>query len=308
MSISRIMNGAELLKMGITKIPTLVDPIIPKVCIGAVTGTSDIGKTTMLLQLCSDIVLKDEFLGFPIKAVHKSTIYVSTEDDKYTVSYRMQRLAGCDEEKLKRMRFLFSTDNLVKTIDDELTRQKADLVVIDTFTDIYPGEMNQVNKVRYFLNDYFDLAIKHQCLIIFNHHTGKYTEENPPNKKNSIGSAGFEGKARLVVELRPDYNDDSKRHFCIVKANYLAPEYKKSSYELSYDEKSGFQNTGNRTLFGLLAKPKLFKPVANKDVEKEMAVKLRKEKKSIRVIAETLKVPKSTVSDWLKPLSDQKTA
>jgi RecA-family ATPase len=305
---TKVKNGAELLNMSITKIPTLVDPIIPKVCLMALTGTSDIGKSTMLLQLCCDIALNDRFLDFPINAEHKSAIYVSTEDDMYSISYRLQKLKGCDEEKLKNMRFIFNSDNLVKTIDSELTNQKADVVVIDTFTDVYPGEMNQINKVRTFMNDYFNLAIKHQCLVIFNHHTGKYTEEKPPSKNNAIGSAGFEGKARVVIELRPDYSGSSKKHFCIVKGNYLGNEYKESSFELSFDEKSGFKRTGIRTDFNLLAKPKLFKPVANRDVEKEMALKLRKEKKSIRTIADTLKVPKSTVADWVRSMSDQKTA
>lgn len=306
-----IKNGAELINMGVQKIPTLVDPIIPKVGLIALTGTSDIGKSTMLLQLCSDIVLHDKFLEFPISANHKSTIYVSTEDDMFSISYRLQKLKGSDEEKLKKMRFVFSTDDLVKTIDDELNREKADVVAIDTFADIYSSEMNQVNKVRTFMNDYYNLAIKHQCLIIFNHHTGKYTEEKPPNKNNVIGSQGFEGKARLVMELRPDYGDSSKRHLCIVKGNYLGAEYKESSFELSFDPEKGFQRTGNRTDFDLLVKPKLFKPVANKDVEKALAIQLRKEKKSYRAIAEALKekgydVPKSTISDWLRPLSDRK--
>ena len=66
MKSSNVKNGAELMNMGITKIPTLVDPIIPKVGIISLVGTSDIGKSTLLLQLCSDITLNDTFLDFPI--------------------------------------------------------------------------------------------------------------------------------------------------------------------------------------------------------------------------------------------------
>ncbi len=301
----RIFDGAELLNMGIIKIPTLIDPILPKVCLMALIGSSDTGKSSLLLQLCNDIVLNNNFLGFPINAKHMSTLYVSTEDDKFAVSNRLQKLKGCDLDKIKKCRFLFDSTNLIQTINSELKKQKADLVVIDTFTDVYTGEMNQINKIRSFLNDYFNLAIKYQCAIIFNHHTGKYTEEKEPSKTNSIGSAGFEGKVRVVMELRQDYEVPSKRHLCFVKHNYLGPEYKCSSYELDFDPLIGFKSTGNRKEFSKLARPKLFKPFANKEVEKDIVSRLHKKGRTVRRIEEIMKrlgyaIGKSTVSEWTK--------
>ena len=94
----RVFDGAELLNMRITKIPTLIDPILPKVCLMALIGSSDIGKSSLLLQLCYDIVLNNNFLGFPINAKHMSTLYVSTEDDKFAVSNRLQKLKGCVQQ------------------------------------------------------------------------------------------------------------------------------------------------------------------------------------------------------------------
>ena len=113
---NKILNGAELLHMNILKIPTLIDPIIPKVGLIALIGTSDIGKSTLLLELCNDIALKDKFLDFNINALHKSTIYVSTEDDQYSISFRIQGLKGCDEELLKNTRYIFNTQDLLKHI------------------------------------------------------------------------------------------------------------------------------------------------------------------------------------------------
>ena len=301
----RVFDGAELLNMRITKIPTLIDPILPKVCLMALIGSSDIGKSSLLLQLCYDIVLNNNFLGFPINAKHMSTLYVSTEDDKFAVSNRLQKLKGCDLDKIKNCRFLFDSSNLIPTINSELKKQKADLVVIDTFTDVYTGEMNQINKIRSFLNDYFNIAIKYQCAIIFNHHTGKYTEEKEPSKTNSIGSAGFEGKVRVMMELRQDYEDSSKRHLCFVKHNYLGSEYKCSSYELDFDPSIGFRATGNRKEFSKLVRPKLFKPFANKQAEKDIVCKLHKKGRTVRKIEAIMKrigfqISKSTISEWTK--------
>src|SRR5688572_12131095 len=124
--INRSYTALELLKMKIEKLPTLVEPIVPKSNLMAMIGSSDIGKSSLLLQLCMDIVLHDEFLGFPIHAEHRSTIYVSTEDDKNVLALRVKRLLGEDEEKLKNMRFLFHTEGLIAELDKELTKQKAD--------------------------------------------------------------------------------------------------------------------------------------------------------------------------------------
>lgn len=310
-----VYDGEELFKLKITTIPCLVEPIIPKEGVIALVGSSDVGKSTLLLQLCCDIVLNEEFIGFPITAKYKRAIYVSTEDDKDAISFRLQKLKENDIKELKNLRFIFDTDNLLENLEKLIIKERVDLVVIDTFTDIYTGEMNQINKVRSFMNEYHNLAKKYECLIVFNHHTGKYTEEKPPSKNNSIGSAGFEGKARLVMELRQDFSFPDKRHLCIVKGNYLGSEYKDSSFELEFDQTSGYVSTGNREYFSSLVKPKPGKVFLNRDVEKKIAYKLHLEGKSSREISTTLeemgyKVSKSTVAEWinsLKAVSDQNT-
>lgn len=310
-AVKNIMDGAELVRLGITRLPYLVEPILPKVGLAALIGTSDIGKSTILLQLCCDIVLNKRFLGFKINTVHKSIIYVSTEDDQYSISNRLQRLKESDDSKLKNLRFIFDTVNLFEKLDSELGKQGADLVVIDTFADIYSDEMNQINQVRNFLMDYQNLLIKYNCAIIFNHHTGKHTEERPPSKHNSIGSAGFEGKARIVIELRQDYNDVSKRHFCIVKGNYLGPEFKNKSFELDFNQTTlVFKNTGRRRDFDSLAKPKNKRVITDRNNEKDIIIRLVKKGRSGRHITEVLKrlgfkIEKSTVANYINKLAVQ---
>ena len=81
--------------------------------------------------------------------------------------------------KMDSIGFIFRTENLLYKLATELSRERVDVVVIDTFTDIYSGDMNQINQVRHFLNQYSNLAKQYACAIIFNHHTGKYTEDKP---------------------------------------------------------------------------------------------------------------------------------
>ena len=50
----------------------------------------------------------------------------------------------------------------------------------------------------------------------------------------------------------------TKRHLCIIKGNYLGPEYKTTSFELDFDRFTGFKITGNRKEYSRVGKAKAF--------------------------------------------------
>lgn len=121
-------------------------------------------------------------------------------------------------------------------LDRRLTRQPADVVIIDCFSDAFGGDLKDTQKIRSYLHPYQELALKHQCLILFLHHTSKRTEAYEPSKHNLLSGQGFEAKMRLVIELRADISDPTIRHLCIVKGNYLPGNMKRESYVLRFDE------------------------------------------------------------------------
>lgn len=226
--------------------------------VAMVGGPSDSGKSSLLRQFALAVALGEPtFLGFTLNAVHHRAICVSTEDGDMAVGpiLKMQ-LTGRDvsEEVGDRLRFVFDTENLVQRLDQMLTEQPADLVVVDAFGDLYEGNLNQSNEVRAFVNKYHALAVRHNCLFLFLHHTGKRTEEREPSKHNMLGSQGLEAKMRVVFELRPDPVDHTLRHLCVLKGNYLPRETKAKSYALHFDENLLFHNTGVRAEFGDLLK------------------------------------------------------
>ena len=171
-----VKSGAEILALGLRQVPTLVDPFIPKYGTMSLAGSSDLGKSYLLLQL-GDAVINgaSDFLGFALNVTHKSVIYLSTEDDEYSLSPRLINMAKnrTDLSGYENLRVIFETNNLVTRLDALLTDKPADLVIIDTFSDIYDGDMNQANKVRSFIQKFKEIAVKHKNLIIFNHHCGK---------------------------------------------------------------------------------------------------------------------------------------
>lgn len=293
-------TGAELLKSDIQEIPFLVAPIFQKVGLASIAGSSDVGKSSLLRKLAIDICLgKTNFLDFEIRSKHQSAIYVSTEDDALAVSFMLNK-ANQERQKplaeYNNLRYIFETEDLLLKLDQSLIWKPADLVIIDAFTDLYGKSMNESNQVRTFLNDFNQLAQKHQCLFIFLHHTGKRTENEAPSKNNLLGSQAFEAKMRLVVELRNDLHDDTLKHFCIVKGNYLRAEYKKESFALRFNEFLNFKYIGERVPFHELAKP----IGSAYDEKKDLAVKLHEDGKSFQMIADELNISKSTAHKYVK--------
>jgi KaiC/GvpD/RAD55 family RecA-like ATPase len=292
-------TGEELLLRGIVELPTLVDPILPKVGLVALGGSSDVGKSTFLrnlaIYICSG---KDKFLQFSIKASYKKVIYVSTEDDRDALSYllKVQIMAlGLPFSSVRNLTFVVDTSSLILQLENLMKKNPVDLIIIDTFLDLFNGDMNQSNKIRAFMDQYYRLAIKYQCLILMLHHIGKRTEDLTPSKNNLLGSQGFEAKTRLVLELRKDKDDSELRHLCIVKANYLSTEKKEKSYLLKFTKEMLFEDTGQRVAFEDLVFSRKDRE-AKKEEWKMIAKGLLDEGKTYQEISDILKTKGFSVS------------
>ena len=286
-----LVNGYDMLNLSTEAMDCLLDPILPRTGVAALVGTSDSGKSTLLRGLAMAVASgMDEYLGFGLRAKHKSAIYVATEDDASAIGVLMQRQLdelAMPKEAYQTLDFIFEVDNLVDNLDKMLEERPRDLVIVDAFADLYTGPMNENNRVRSFLNSFSQLAVKHSVLIIFLHHTGKRTESLAPSKHNAIGSQGFEAKMRLMMELRPDPERYDVRHLCIVKGNYLSDEYKHDSFELRFTDSLNFEPTGERVPFAALRERNDEREA--EELEKlELIRSMRDEGKTLQEIADTL--------------------
>lgn len=294
-----VFSATELLNRKVKTMPCLVEPIFPKVGVAALAGSSDTGKSSFLRHLASSIALgKSDFLGWSIKAEHNKVIYVSTEDDDIATSFQLSKFnmfRQLDSQLYSGLKYVFDTNNILTTLSDILENENHDLIIIDAFTDLYGKSMNDSNQVRTFLNEYSQLAHKHKCLIVFLHHTGKGTEERPPSKNNLLGSQGFQAKMRLVIELRTDPLEQSLKHMCIVKGNYLPKEMKIESFVLRFEEDLSFTNTSERTNF-----QNLTQITANSNNKTDEILQLRTQGKTQAEISNITGLSQATVSRKLK--------
>ena len=308
-SIAR--SAENILELDLDEVPTLVEGIISKKGIAVLAGGSDLGKSYFLQQLSMSVASNaEEFLGFKLDISTPSVLYVSTEDDDYSMCVRLKQLKSFAKNNgLENLNFLFSSRDLLSTITKEINLKPVSLVVIDAFADVFRGNINDTTSVRAFMEPFKELAQEHECSILFNHHCGKHNQYKIPSKDNLLGSQGIEGCMRTVMEFRKDINDKSKRHLCVVKGNNVKEEDKEESFELIFDFKEGFSNTGNRCAFETLQQKK--NGVMSKDLANKIFA-MHQSGQSMRKISDSLKendgiiVSKSTVSETLKKRPNDK--
>ncbi|NQU33126.1 MAG: AAA family ATPase [Bacteroidetes bacterium] len=232
-------TAKQLIDMKITKIPTLLEDLLPQTGLVVLSGPSEGGKSTFARQLAIEIVIgKDKFLGININAIFRRAIYVSTEDDSNALSALLNAYNHSEEEKVKleNLRYIFDSENILEDIEKYLVKNPVDLVVVDIFTDLYSGDLNMTNKVRGFLNKFRKLSLKYKCLILCIHHPNKRSDSEAPNKNNLLGSQGIEAKARLVLDLRKESANPNYRRLYITKGNYISDERKKFGLRLRMND------------------------------------------------------------------------
>lgn len=302
----------ELLENPAERQPVLVEPLFPQCGLGAVIGSSDCGKSTMLRQLAACVAGGRDFLLWKTFPVHKRVLYVSTEDDSGAMSELLKRQNKAwqlSKEEAERVEFLFSCDCIAEKVEACLVAKPVDLVIIDTFGDICKDDISQSNNIRNLLNLFADTARRHGCFILFAHHIRKTGENTAPSKLNALGSQAFEAKMRVLIELRRSKRNKDLLHLCIVKGNYLPNDYKQQSFDLQTDSDMNFTATGGRTELSEINSYLPVIPPVNeeqlalmqqKEKDKETIIKLYKQGKSIREISELVPQSKSTVQRIIK--------
>lgn len=302
----------ELLENPAERQPVLVEPLFPQCGLGAVIGSSDCGKSTLLRQLAACVAGGRDFLLWKTFPVHKRVLYVSTEDDSGAMSELLKRQNKAwqlSKEEAERVDFLFSCDCIAEKVEACLVAKPVDLVIIDTFGDICKDDISQSNNIRNLLNLFADTARRHGCFILFAHHIRKTGENTAPSKLNALGSQAFEAKMRVLIELRRSKRNRDLLHLCIVKGNYLPNDYKQQSFDLQTDSDMNFTATGGRTELSEINSYLPVIPPVNeeqlalmqqKEKDKETIIKLYKQGKSIREISELVPQSKSTVQRIIK--------
>ena len=238
----KVIRVLDMLKSPSEQEEKLLDPFLNRSGLTVLYGSSDIGKSLLLRQLSLDIVMgREEFCGFKLHPKHKSVLYISTEDDEHITEQTIRKQAkiyGDGLEALSNFHVVFEMDGF--KIEDFLQIRPVDLIVVDCLIDaMTTGKANDANDVRRFYEGFKKIIRENDVAVIMLHHSGKRAEYGEPSKHNAVGSQAVVSTARAAFEFRKESDDDdSLRHFCVAKGNYLPSEFKRSSYVLRFNDDS----------------------------------------------------------------------
>jgi RecA-family ATPase len=306
-----IYTLTELLSMKETKIPFLLEKLIPEKAITFLAGDSDTGKSLLYTQLATAIIEgKTEFLGLKLKAPLGKVLMLNSEDSPISISVRVKmQLSGkiLSKEVSNKLSILANSQDAARKIEKILSKNPVDLVVIDAFADVFGEDINSSSAVRNFLNQFEALIQKYGCTVLIVHHIGKGKETLAANKSHMLGSVGTHGKARSVIMLSKPQSDSNFKSLKIVKNNYLGEDEKKQEILLEFDPKTLLHKTVSEesltkeTLKQLkqVSKPKTRKSTKT-DLSRQEAMRLRNEGYTLEAIGEKMGRDKTTICRYLK--------
>ncbi len=245
-----VINSVDLLKLDTGQDRYLLAPIIPKVGTGVLAGMPDTGKSQFARQLCISISSgMNHFLDYGLTTTFKRALYLATEDDDHNTSFLLKKqLDGLGQPPTEDLSFVFadilSQEEILQTLDKHLTDQPCDLVVVDSFGDVFAGNDSNNNAAMRNTAKIFDrIAKKHQCFLLFVHHTTKGSYKQAPHQMHIMGGAGLVQKARLALLLSQD--ESGIKYLTVVKGNYCPQEHKQHAMELDFNKDTFiFKRTG----------------------------------------------------------------
>ena len=245
-----VYNAVELMALGNNEPQYLMSPIFPQKGSAVLAGKPDTGKSQFARQLAISVALGEKkFLDFDLNPIHSKAIYVATEDNREASTFLVgKQLNGLSKEPVENLRFIFadtmSQKEIIKTLNKQLNLEPADLVVIDSFGDIFMGNDGNNNMaMRNTVKAFDKIAKKHNCLVLFVHHINKGGYRQTPSQEHIQGGSGLVQKVRLAIILSE--GGGNARYFSVVKGNYCPKKYKTDSLVLNFSEETFlFTNTG----------------------------------------------------------------
>ncbi len=245
-----VYNAVELLARGEVEQQYLMQPIFPQKGSAVLAGKPDTGKSQFARQLCIQIALGEKtFIDFELNPIHNKSIYVATEDNEDATRFLINKqFGGLGKQAVENLRFIFADtmnqEEIIKNLNEQLTLEPVDLVVIDSFGDIFQGnDSNNNMAMRNTVKTFDKIGKEHNCLVLFVHHINKAAYRVAPGQEHIQGGAGLVQKVRLAIVLSE--GEGNIRYFTVVKGNYCPKMYKENSLELNFSEETFlFSNTG----------------------------------------------------------------
>jgi len=248
----------------------LWEPFLFTKGVGAIVGPPDSGKSTFARDLAITLAMgSPTFLSRSLTPNSHRVLYVMTEEclEDIGPAIMLQLDARCAGDERKRARAhknlhfverhqYDSTAHMLIMIDKYLAKHPTDLLIIDSFGDVFLGRDGNSNaEVRNTMKVFYKLSMDHNCAVILLSHLNKSSHHLTPDQSHVLGAGSFVQKGRFVFDIRP-HSETGHVMFTITKGNLIAPELKKVGMKLKFDPTTRtFEDTGCRLMRDELGSP-----------------------------------------------------
>lgn len=196
--------------------------------VGVVFASTDVGKTTLSLNLALMLATGDSFAPLvEAKEGGRRVLYIDGESRKVRLQADITRML-CNWNDGKRtlveQNFLLACDttldgdqldltkrNHLKWLQDEAARVKPDLIILDTMVSLFSlnNENDNSEVARKVMKPLAKLASDTGAAVLLLHHIGKLSEDSQAGTKayRGRGASAIGAAARMVLLLKQDANN-----------------------------------------------------------------------------------------------------
>lgn len=205
-------NAFNMVKIGElykdeTRIDWLVDSLLSRGGMSVLVADPKTGKSTLARQLIRDVLRGSSFLSLRCK--QGSVFYFAIEEQVQVLNWSFRRLGVTNEDSLQVHVGDPLTDESFGDFAELVTREKPDLVVVDTLFDIVNVESEYSYKdVKRELRKLRQVARESNAHILLVHHSSKgQAGEKRRGNRAILGSQAIAGGVDTIVVIEKEGRD-----------------------------------------------------------------------------------------------------
>ncbi len=237
-----IISDIDLMAMNVTEIPFLLEPLLGKGTLNAIIGKPGLGKSCFTVDLAIAIshgLLS--FCGYKINTQHQRALIITTEQNHAQLSFLIRSIY--DYRKLQqngKINFIIDDDiplnELLNHIHNFTSETPIDLLIMDSWGDLYDGNTNDSSLIRQTLKKINAVGIRNDFTTLLVHHPVKSSYSLKPAMEQAHGGQSLVARCRTVLSLNESTEGSNKRLLTVVKGNLTTTKQRAVARELIFLE------------------------------------------------------------------------
>ncbi len=208
MNQKKLISAAQLSEAHKEKSTWILENLLPKVGVVAISGGSNCGKTWVGLELAIDFASGGRFLGQSFSETDPA-LYLSQSDNMQVMAERVQALCHGKKTKVPEAVYFdqssldFSEEAGLKALGEMVSQTKCKLLIIDNFRQYLPKMADQSGYwVGNCMGSLRGLCEREQiCIVVLHHNERPWQKKEGRYSRSSQGMSEFFARCDVVMDL-----------------------------------------------------------------------------------------------------------